>query len=456
VADSLLKRAVAAAGPEAVYKALTPAMRAALKYEWRANARPEQLIPPGNWRTWLYLAGRGVGKTRTGSEAARQWVKAYRYVNFIGATADDARDIMIEGESGILARCPDHERPRYLRSDRKLIWPSGAVSLIFTADEPERLRGKQHEKLICDELASWRYPEAWTQAMLGLRLGDNPQALVTTTPRPTPLLRALVAAKTTYITRGTTYDNRDNLAAAFFEEIIAQYEGTRLGRQELMGELLSDIEGALWTHTMIDRARLRKDAALPAFQRVVVAVDPSGSAKKTADEAGIVVVATGECFCKGKGETHAFVLEDLSGRFSPRDVGERAVAAYHRHEASRLVAEDNFGGQIVADLVSLIDDKVAYKAVRATRGKIVRAEPVAAMYEQGRVHHVGGFGKLEDEMTSYTPLSPTSPGRFDALVWGLTELMLGGPSYDGAAESTAAGARREAVDVDDFDEDYGD
>lgn len=385
------------------------------EHDWNRIARDKQRIPGGDWRTWLLLWGRGTGKTRTGSETVRQWVKDYPCVNLIGATADDARDIMVEGESGILSVCSNADRPRYLKNDRQLVWPNGARSLIFTADEPERLRGKQHMKVWADELAAWRYPESWVQMRLGLRLGDNPQAMVTTTPRSTQLVKELAKDPTTYVTFASTHENKKNLAKEFFDDIISQYEGTRLGRQEIYAEILEDIEGALWRHSMIEASRVRE---VPPFKRIVVGVDPSGSAKKTADEAGIVVAALGT-------DGHGYVLEDLSGRYSPRDMALTACDAYHRHKADRLVAEDNFGGQIVADLISLTDRRVAYRAVHASRGKIVRAEPVAALYEQGKVHHVGMLAKLEDEMCKFAPLTSTeSPGRMDAMVWAFTDLML--------------------------------
>ncbi len=410
---SLVESLVSKLGPERIFNALSVEERVELMFKWEAYARPEQIAPPWDWRTWLILAGRGFGKTRTGSEWVRNAIHKYAIVNLVGATADDARDIMVEGESGILAVCPNDERPRYLKSSRQLNWPNGAKSLIFTADEPDRLRGKQHMAVWGDELASWRYEDSWVQMRLGLRLGSS-QACVTTTPRPIPLLRQLIKDPTTAVTRGSTYDNKKNLSGAFVKQIIAQYEGTRLGRQELHAELLEDVEGALWNHGTIDKCRRNMPLQ---FQRIVVAVDPSGSAKKTADEAGIVVAGLSECACLGRVDTHAFVLEDLTGRYSPREMGEKAIAAYHRYRADLLVAEDNFGGQIVKDLVQLIDGRVNYKAVRATRGKIIRAEPIAALYEQSRVHHVGFFPELESEMSGYAPLTSTeSPGRLDACI----------------------------------------
>ena len=262
-----------------------------IRWDWDWRARQEQRLPPGDWRYWLIMAGRGWGKTRTGAETVRRWVKDFPFVNLIGATLDDARDIMIEGESGILAICPPAERPRYV--NRQLHWPNGAKSLVFTADEPERLRGKQHMKLWTDEIAAWRYPEAWEQAMFGLRLGDNPQAVITTTPKPTESLKALVKDPHTIITRGTSYDNRDNLAPAFFDAIVRKYEGTRLGRQELNAELLEDVPGAIWTRKLIDATRLPSmmEVRWDLVTRIVVAIDPAVSHNPDSDETGIVVAA---------------------------------------------------------------------------------------------------------------------------------------------------------------------
>jgi phage terminase large subunit-like protein len=243
----------------------------ALRFDWAAHGRPDQQIPTARpWINWLILAGRGWGTTRTSAETVRQWIRHYPYVNLIGATTDDARDIMIEGESGILAICPKDERPRYLSQKRRLEWPNGAKSLIFTADEPERLRGKQHMKLWCDELCAWRYTDAWDQASLGLRLGNNPQAVITTTPKPTKQLKELVADPLTFITKGSTNDNRANLAEAFIHKIIKKYEGTRLGRQELSAEILDDNPGALWKRSQIDKLRVKE---APAMKRIVVAID---------------------------------------------------------------------------------------------------------------------------------------------------------------------------------------
>jgi phage terminase large subunit-like protein len=421
------------------WNAASPAQRAtelranpALARDWALWARDDQLTPPGDWTYWLILAGRGWGKTRTGAEWVRSEVKRSRFVNLIGATADDARDIMIEGESGILSICPRGERPEYKPSQRKLAWPNGAVSLIFTADEPERLRGKQHEKLWADELAAWRYAEAWTQAQFGLRLGARPQACITTTPRPTPLVRELIADPGTLATLGTTYDNRDNLAPSFFSKIVKTYEGTRLGRQELNGEVLLDNPRALWTRARIDELRRPKpgDDALAAFlaslRRIVVAVDPAVTSNEHSDETGIVVAGIGR-------DESLYVLEDCSTVATPDAWARVAVQAYRRWGADRIIAETNNGGDMVEAVIRSVDRSVSYRKVTATRGKVIRAEPIAALYEQGRAHHVGGFDRLEDQMIEFDPTiaQTKSPDRMDALVWAGTELF-GGVSRVGS------------------------
>lgn len=384
-----------------------------LAWDWHLWARDEQLAPETAWTYWLILAGRGFGKTRCGAEWTRQQAKTSRYVNLIGATADDARDIMIEGESGLLAICPRRERPYYRASQRKLVWPNGATSLIFTADEPERLRGKQHEKLWADELAAWRYPEAWAQAKLGLRLGKAPQACITTTPKPSKLIRELIEDPATHVTRGSTYDNRDNLAPQFFAAIIKTYEGTRLGRQELNAEILDDNPGALWNRKQIDDARVK---VAPDLVRVVVGVDPSVTSSEGSDECGIVVAGIGA-------DDHFYVTRDLSLIASPQGWARVVAGAFHDNAADRVIAETNNGGDLVEAVLRQVDENVSYKKVTASRGKMIRAEPIAALYEQGRVHHVGAFERLEDQMCEYNPVeAKKSPDRMDALVWALTEL----------------------------------
>ena len=383
-----------------------------LLHAWWFWARPEQLPPPGNWRVWLVMSGRGAGKTRTGAEWVRQSVQQVALVNIVGATADDARDIMIEGESGILAICPDHERPAYLPSKRRLEWPNGARTLIFTADEPDRLRGKQHGRLWMDEVASWRLgSEAFDQAMLGLRLGPDPRCVATTTPKPVKVIRDLLdrqAHGEVVVTRGTSYDNAANLAPAFFDQIIRRFEGTRTGRQELMGELLDDVEGALWTLTMIDSTRL---AAVPddvTLTRIVVGVDPPASA--TGAEAGIVVVAKGS---DGRG----YVLADYSRRGSPHEWATAAVVAFDDYDADAVVIEVNQGGDMAIETLKTVRRDLPIKPVHAARGKALRAQPVAALYEQGKMSHVGTFSKLEDQMCSWVE-GDVSPDRLDGLCWG--------------------------------------
>jgi phage terminase large subunit-like protein len=402
--------------------ALTEAEAEDLLFDWPAYARPEQVAPPGDWQGWLIMSGRGWGKTRAGAEWTRQCMRDFPLVNIIGATADDARDIMIEGESGILAICPSSERPLYRKSSRSLEWPNGARTLIFTADEPERLRGKQHHRLWLDEVGAWRYgADAWTQAMLGLRLGTDPRWCATTTPKPTALIRGLVADPTVRVTHGTTYDNRDNLAGAFFATIIRRYEGTRIGEQELMGRLLTDVVGALWHYDSFQR-RPRSDD----YTRVVVAIDPATSANEGSDETGIIVA--------GKRPDGTFdVVADRSCKASPDGWARRAIAAFDEFAADRIVAEVNNGGDMVEDTLRTRRRDIPYTKVHASRGKAVRAEPVAALYEQKRVWHVDArddlhdnvFAALEDQLTTWTPESGTSPDRLDGLVWALTELSSG-------------------------------
>lgn len=393
------------------------AEKLALAWSWRQTARPSQLLPGGDWTYWLIMAGRGFGKTRTGAETAREWVKrGFRFVNLIGATADDARDIMVQGESGILACCPPWERPEYKPSQRKLVWPNGAESLIFTADEPERLRGKQHEKLWADEVGAWRYADAWDQAKFGLRLGNNPQAVITTTPRPTRLVREIMADPAAVITRGNTAENRENLAPSFFDAILRRYEGTRLGRQEINGELLDDNPNALFKRADIDAGRVSQ---APEMVRVVVAIDPAATSDAGSDETGIVIAGID---AKGDG----YVLGDKSMRATPEGWARAAILAYADHKADRIIAESNNGGEMIASVIRSVDSGVPVKLVPASRGKAIRAEPIASLYEQHRVHHVGGFAQLEDQMVEFNPADPNrkSPDRMDALVWALTELMV--------------------------------
>lgn len=396
--------------------------RGALAYHWTWWARPSQLLPPGNWIHWLILAGRGFGKTRTGAETVRQWIRTTDMVNLIGATADDIRDIMVEGESGILAVCPPDERPVYRKSERKLEWPNGAVSLLFSAQEPDRLRGKQHKKLWCDELAAWAYEESWDQAKFGLRLGDKPQSLITTTPKPIRNIRELLKESTTYVTRGTSYENRENLAANFFDSIVARYEGTRLGRQELNAEMLEDTPGALWTREMI---RHIWPGSMPPLIRAVVAIDPPASSHDGSNEAGIVA-----CGLDAQGQ--GYVLADRSAILAPREWAHRAIQLLREVKGDTIIVEVNQGGEMATQTIRSVDPTVPVKPVHAAKGKYIRAEPISAVYARGAVQHCGLFDNLEDQMCSFVPdfdrNSQGSPDRLDALVWALTELF---PSFVG-------------------------
>ena len=318
-----------------MFEEMTTLECAQLFHDWAFWARPDQAPPDGDWIIWLILAGRGAGKTRAGAEAVRTWVQTYPIVNLIGATIADARDIMVRGESGILACCRRDERPRFLAADLRLEWPNGAVSMLFSAEEPDRLRGKQHMKLWCDELAAWRQPDAFDQAMLGLRLGDKPQAVITTTPRPSKIIKALSAGKDTIVTRGSTFDNKAHLARAFFERITARYKGRAIGRQELFAEIVEETPGALWSRALLERQRVAPEAAPKEFAEIVVAVDPPARSGSKSDECGLIVAA--------KAQNGLFyVLADLTSQGeTPGAWGARVGAAFRGFKANRVVAEIN-------------------------------------------------------------------------------------------------------------------
>ena len=403
---------------------MTPREAAILLYDWTIWARAKQLPPDGDWRTWLILAGRGFGKTRTGAEWVRGGIEAgtFRRVALVGETTADVRDVMVEGDSGILKVSPPWNRPRYEPSKRRLTWPNGAVAQTFSADDPEQLRGPQFDAAWADEIAKWRYVASWDNLMLGLRLGDDPRCVATTTPRPRAWLVSLIEDAGTVVTSGATSENAANLAPAFLDRIMGTYGGSRLARQEIDGEMLMDTPGALWRRADIDRNRLTL-AAAPDLIRIVVAIDPAVSTGAASDETGIIVAGIDE-----DGTGH--VLEDLSGRLSPDAWARRAIDAFQRHAADSLVVEVNQGGDLVTQTLRTVDPLVPVRAVRASRGKRSRAEPVAALYEQGRVHHVGALPDLEDQLCAYTGAAGEgSPDRLDALVWALTDLMLGrGPA----------------------------
>ena len=399
----------------------------ALETSWPAMARPNQLPPPGGWwQIWLLLAGRGFGKTRTLAEWVCQQTASGQAsrIALVAATAADARDVLVEGESGILAVAPPWFRPVYESSKRRLTWPNGALATTFSAEEPERLRGPQHDAAVCDELGSWSRPETWDMLQFGLRLGGNPRCLVATTPRPTKLIRELLAREghDVVITRGSTYENRANLAPGFFAQVIRKYEGTRLGRQELNAEILDDVPGALWSRALIEETRWPVHRNIPDLVRIVVAIDPAASTGEDADETGIVVA--------GKDANgHGYVLADQSGRYPPTEWARTAIALYRQHKADRIVAEVNNAGDMVEATIRMVDPNVSYTKVRASRGKVIRAEPVAALYEQGRIHHVGAFPTLEDQQCAFTTdfdrkAAGFSPDRVDALVWAMSDLLV--------------------------------
>lgn len=404
-----------------------------LEHDWRFWGRPNQLAPEGEWDTWLFLAGRGAGKTRAGAEWVRERVRqGHGRIALIAPTARDARNVMVDGESGLLAVCwagdRDHKgrttgRPHYEPSKAQVTWENGARAFLYSAEEPERLRGPQHDTFWADELAAWKYlRDTWDMAMFGLRLGSDPRKMVTTTPRPLALLREIMADPATMVSRGSTFDNAAHLAPSFLASIRKTYEGTRLGRQELFAEILEEAEGALWSRKMIEAARHK--GALPEMSRIVVAVDPAITATEESNETGIIAAGLGR-------DGNGYVIADKSGRYSPGNWAKAAVALYREIGADRIVAEGNQGGEMVRHTIQTEWKAAPVTIVHAHRGKQARAEPVAALYEQGRVKHAGGFADLEDQMVNWEPLSGLpSPDRLDALVWGLTELMLDGSAYD--------------------------
>lgn len=416
---------------ERILAGLDDAAAQALAHDWSWAARPEQLAPEGAWRIWLMMAGRGFGKTRAGAE----WVRAIAEgdggarIALVGATLGEARSVMVEGPSGLLAIAPWWNRPAFSSALRRLIWPNGAMAILFGAADPETLRGPQFSHGWADEIAKWAGGEAaWDNLMMGMRLGRAPRVLATTTPRPVPLVRRLVAldGADVAVTRGRTADNGANLAEGFIAAMERSYGDTRLGRQELEGELIEDVEGALWNRALLERCRARhvpagENGAGP-LARVVVAVDPPASA--TGDACGIVVAGLGQ-------DGRAYVIADASVEKATPEGWARAVAAAAvAHGADRVVAEANNGGAMVESVLRAAEAALPVRLVHASRGKAARAEPVAALYEAGRVLHLGAFWQLEDQMCGLVAgggyVGPgRSPDRADALVWALTELMLG-------------------------------
>jgi len=411
---------------------LKPEQLATLPYLFDFWAMPHQIPPSGDWRTWVVLGGRGAGKTRAGAEWVRRMVEgslphgsgAARRVALVGETIDQAREVMVFGDSGLIAVCPPDRRPKWIAGRKMLEWPNGATAQIFSAHDPESLRGPQFDAAWADELAKWpKAREAWDMLQFGLRLGDHPRACVTTTPRRSDLLRELLDRKTTVTTHAATDVNRANLADSFLREVHARYDGTSLGRQELAGEMLADVDGALWTAEVLSGCSVDD---VPPLDRIVVAVDPPGASHKTADACGIVVAGA-----VMQGDVHdwrAYVLEDATIKAaSPTGWAEAAIAAMARHGADRLVAEVNQGGEMVEAVIRSVDPLVPYRSVHASRGKVARAEPVAALYEQGRVLHARGLDALEDQMALMSAAGfagQGSPDRVDALVWALHDLLI--------------------------------
>ncbi|WP_248310377.1 terminase family protein [Bosea sp. 117] len=406
---------------------MSPGLAQWLLRHWPLLGRASQTPPDlaqggGDWTTWLLLGGRGAGKTRAGAE----WVRALatrgqaRRIALVAESLADLREVMVEGVSGLLAVHPRHERPRWEPTRRRLEWPNGAIAQGFSADDPESLRGPQFDAAWCDELAKWRYAEAaFDMLQFGLRLGARPRQMVTTTPRPTALLRRLLADPACAVTRMATAENAVHLAPTFLEGVVGRYAGTRLGRQELDGEIIEDRPDALWNRALIEAGR---ESAAPPLVRIVVAVDPPASSRKGADACGLIAAGIDR-----EGVVHV-LADDSAPGLTPNGWGGRALALYRRLEADHVVVEINQGGEMVRTILAGLDPDVPVAEVRATRGKWLRAEPVAALYEQGRVRHAGAFPALEDELCDFAPdglSNGRSPDRLDALVWAVTALALG-------------------------------
>jgi len=393
--------------------------------EWQSTARDSQLTPPrsiyGDYNIWLILAGRGWGKTRTGAMDTIMYALRNPEVQVavVTPTFGDIRRVAFGGVSGIIKNLPPEclmsGRGRgYNASASEITLYNGSKIMGFSATEPDRLRGPQFHRAWCDELAAWFYPETFDQLMFGLRLGQNPQCVITTTPKPSPIIRGLMKRKGIVITRGSTFENEANLAPAALQQLREKYDNTRLGRQELYAELLDDSEGALWNYKNLDETRVTKDE-VPELRRIIVAIDPAVTNNEGSDETGIVIAGQAD-------NGRYYVLDDVSGKMTPDGWGRLAIDMYYKYQADRIVAEVNNGGDLVERLIRTIDNEVSYTPVNASRGKMVRAEPIAALYEQKKVSHVGMFTELEEQLCSFTVGSRKSPDRLDALVWALTEL----------------------------------
>ena len=388
---------------------------------WKSVARPNQIPPESNWQTWLILSGRGWGKTRTGAEWITYQALSKKKTRWavVARTSADIRDTCFEGESGLISvikRYGIYDDRAYNRSNFSYTFANGSRIKGFSAEEPDRLRGPQFHGAWCDELAAWEKPDTWDQLQFGLRLGEHPQTVITTTPRPTKLIKELLGKDSTFITRGSTFENSKNLSQSALLEMQNRYANTRLGRQELFGEVLDDNPGALWNRTQIETTRVQE---APAFVRVVVGIDPAVTSGEDSDFTGIVTAGVSQ-------DGHYYILSDKTIKASPDKWARVAINEFELHKADRIIAETNNGGDLVVHLLQQVNPNIPVKKVTATRGKAVRAEPIAALYEQGRVHHVGYFAELEQQMTEWEPgVSKNSPDRLDAMVWAITELSEG-------------------------------
>lgn len=425
---------------EKALRDLGPVKAEELLYNWRFWARSEQLAPLKNlngepWNNWAIIAGRGFGKTRAGVEWCREKIKrGFKRGMAVAATNSDIERVMIKGESGFLASCWAKDKdvngkelgaPEWSPTKRTLVWANGATITFFSAEEPERLRGPQGDFAWCDELCAWnRDRDTWDMLQFCLRLGKHPQICITTTPKPTKLIRDILKHPKTVVTTGSTFDNKANLAETYVENVRATYEGSRIGRQELYAEILDEASGALWTRDLLSKAEIEVDPLefSETLARVVVSVDPAITSNEESDMTGIIVAGmdiNGICY----------VLEDATDRFTPEQWATKAIELYHKYSADRLVAERNQGGDMVRDNFKTVDETIPVKLVHASRGKFARAEPVSTLYERGRVKHVRGLDALEDQLVQWEPLgSIGSPDRLDALVWAITELALKGIS----------------------------
>lgn len=434
------------------------------RYDWRTLARPKQIMPPGKWRIWYILAGRGWGKTRTGAEAVNRLRKdlGIKYIGLIGRAAPDVRDIMVEGESGILAVSPPWDTPVYQPTKRRVTWDNGDRATLFSSEEPKLLRGPQHGLIWADEPASWRYDEeTWDMAMFGLRLGTDTRAIVTGTPKPTALVKKLLKdavpaeemregmVADVVVTTGNTYENRANLAADFIADLEAKYEGTRLGRQEIYAELLHDNPKGLFFQAWFDKQRLKPATDIRAkgrnnlvyvnpprdvdsltmvseFERIIVAVDPATTSTSKSDDTGIVVAAADRY--------NGYLLEDLSDKYTPGAWAEAAINACLKWGATQIVAEKNQGGDMVRFTIESQGKEMGWtpdvKLVHASKGKMPRAEPVSTELSKGRIFHIGDFPRLESQLIDFVPNDgATIDDRMDAYVWAFTDLLVDGSGF---------------------------